>query len=198
MGTREQILRAARRLFLRRGYADVSMGEIAWAAGMTKPTLYYHFGKKEGLYVDMLIQLLEEVGGYIQTLARSQQPVREQLYELALGYFLHANSTMEPMLRDATALLSTERRDQVWATYRRAMFSPIEEIMGAGMRRGALRQGDAHMLARTFLGMLEALTAPGGRAGRTEAEHQTIARALADLFLDGAAADDVGRSVLSS
>jgi AcrR family transcriptional regulator len=165
---------------------------------VTKPTLYYHFGKKEGLYVDMLVQLLEEIGGYIAAIGRSQQPIREQLYELALGYFRNANSTMEPMLRDATALLSEERKDQVWALYRSAMFSPIEDMMSAGMQRGELRQGDANMLARAFLGLLEALTAPGGRAARTEAEHQAVAHGLVEIFLDGAAAHDIGRSVLSS
>jgi AcrR family transcriptional regulator len=44
-----QIARAAARLFAERGYDATSVREIVEAAGVTKPTLYYHFGSKEGL-----------------------------------------------------------------------------------------------------------------------------------------------------
>lgn len=43
------IARAAARLFAERGYDATSVREIVEAAGVTKPTLYYHFGSKEGL-----------------------------------------------------------------------------------------------------------------------------------------------------
>lgn len=44
-----QIAHAAARLFAERGYDATSVREIVEAAGVTKPTLYYHFGSKEGL-----------------------------------------------------------------------------------------------------------------------------------------------------
>src|SRR5437763_7281448 len=44
-----QIARVAARLFAERGYDATSVREIVEAAGVTKPTLYYHFGSKEGL-----------------------------------------------------------------------------------------------------------------------------------------------------
>ncbi len=43
------IARAAARLFASRGYDATSVREIVEAAGVTKPTLYYHFRSKEGL-----------------------------------------------------------------------------------------------------------------------------------------------------
>ena len=43
------IARVAARLFAARGYDATSVREIVAAAGVTKPTLYYHFGSKEGL-----------------------------------------------------------------------------------------------------------------------------------------------------
>jgi TetR/AcrR family transcriptional regulator len=45
----KQIARVAARLFAERGYDATSVREIVEAAGVTKPTLYYHFGSKEGL-----------------------------------------------------------------------------------------------------------------------------------------------------
>ena len=43
------IARAAARLFATRGYDATPVRAIVEAAGVTKPTLYYHFGSKEGL-----------------------------------------------------------------------------------------------------------------------------------------------------
>jgi TetR/AcrR family transcriptional regulator len=50
------ILNQALHLFASRGYDAVGVQEIALASSITKPTLYYYFGSKEGL----LTALLEE------------------------------------------------------------------------------------------------------------------------------------------
>jgi AcrR family transcriptional regulator len=47
----EQTLGAAHELFAERGYAAVTMDEIAAAVGVTKPLLYNYFGNKEQLYI---------------------------------------------------------------------------------------------------------------------------------------------------
>jgi AcrR family transcriptional regulator len=47
----EQTLEAAHELFAERGYAAVTMDEIAAAVGVTKPLLYNYFGNKERLYI---------------------------------------------------------------------------------------------------------------------------------------------------
>jgi AcrR family transcriptional regulator len=57
--TRKRILEAAYRLFRRRGYARVSMDEIAAAAAVTKRTVYQHFRSKD----DLLALVLEAQHG---------------------------------------------------------------------------------------------------------------------------------------
>src|ERR1700753_2387549 len=47
----EQTLGVAQGLFAERGFADVTMDEIAAAVGVTKPLLYNYFGNKERLYI---------------------------------------------------------------------------------------------------------------------------------------------------
>ena len=47
----EQTLEVARTLFAERGYAAVTMDEVAAAVGVTKPLLYNYFGNKERLYI---------------------------------------------------------------------------------------------------------------------------------------------------
>ncbi len=47
LGKRASILEAAKRLFIEQGYLGVSMDQIAAAAGVSKLTVYSHFGDKE-------------------------------------------------------------------------------------------------------------------------------------------------------
>src|SRR3954454_15200663 len=61
------VARTAAGLFARQGYDATSVREIVAAAGVTKPTLYYHFGSKEGLAQALLHRpltgLVEALGG---------------------------------------------------------------------------------------------------------------------------------------
>lgn len=48
------MLKAATRIFARRGYQDASMDDIAASCGVTKPMLYAYFESKEGLFLACL------------------------------------------------------------------------------------------------------------------------------------------------
>ncbi|MCL2197958.1 MAG: TetR/AcrR family transcriptional regulator [Defluviitaleaceae bacterium] len=48
--TKQIILDVALGLFSAKGYEGVGVSELTAAAEITKPTLYYHFGSKEGLF----------------------------------------------------------------------------------------------------------------------------------------------------
>ena len=51
---RERLLAAALELFTGRGYAAASVREIVALAGVSKPVLYYYFGSKEGIYLELM------------------------------------------------------------------------------------------------------------------------------------------------
>ncbi|MBF6589349.1 MAG: TetR/AcrR family transcriptional regulator [Ktedonobacterales bacterium] len=187
VATHRLILRRARTLFPHRGFADVSVGEVALAVGVTKPTLYYHFGNKEALYTAVLCDLMREIDGYIRGTVAKPDSARQRLIELATGYFLHADATMEPMLRDTSELIGPRLAAQVRAAYEDELLAPIEGLMREGMRLGEIRSGDARDLVRALMGLFDAFTDPGGHRARTVEEHQAVAHALISLFLDGAA-----------
>jgi AcrR family transcriptional regulator len=50
----DKLLAAATELFARRGYAAATVREIVAAAGVTKPVLYYYFGSKEGIFLEIM------------------------------------------------------------------------------------------------------------------------------------------------
>lgn len=51
---RKRLLSAALELFTRKGYAATPVREIVEVAGVTKPVLYYYFGNKEGIYLELM------------------------------------------------------------------------------------------------------------------------------------------------
>jgi TetR/AcrR family transcriptional regulator len=56
--TKARILNVALLLFSRKGYESVGLNEITAAACITKPTLYYYFGSKDGL----LAAIVDDLG----------------------------------------------------------------------------------------------------------------------------------------
>ena len=53
-GTKARILTAAEHLFTARGFAGVTMREVARRASTNVASAHYHFGSKEGLVIEML------------------------------------------------------------------------------------------------------------------------------------------------
>jgi AcrR family transcriptional regulator len=52
--SKEKVLKAAIKVFSKRGYDGASMREIAESARLTKPMIYYHFKNKKDLYLHLL------------------------------------------------------------------------------------------------------------------------------------------------
>jgi AcrR family transcriptional regulator len=62
---REFILKRAKEVFARYGYADASTGELARASEVTEPMLYKHFGSKKGLFLAVLSEFAAQ---FLETL----------------------------------------------------------------------------------------------------------------------------------
>jgi TetR/AcrR family transcriptional repressor of mexJK operon len=58
---REAILKGAKTVFLNHGFGDASMDEIAAAAGVSKMTVYRHFGSKEDLFAGVITELCQRI-----------------------------------------------------------------------------------------------------------------------------------------
>lgn len=64
---REEILEAAKQLFERSSYDEVSLNSIARAAGMSKPNVYRYFSSREEIFLQIL---LEQQGAFVERLAK--------------------------------------------------------------------------------------------------------------------------------
>jgi TetR/AcrR family transcriptional regulator, cholesterol catabolism regulator len=81
--TRQQILEAARELFLSRGYKGVSMKDVAEEVRVTSAALYYHFpGGKQDLFFSIIQMMLEEWTQGAIIVTTQVQGLREGLIKL--------------------------------------------------------------------------------------------------------------------
>jgi AcrR family transcriptional regulator len=97
----EQILDAAAIEFARRGFAALSVVDVAARAGISKPLIYGYFGSKEGLYVACAERAGRELTGQIdRALALPDLPALEMGGEIMRAVF----TALEPRPHDWTVL----------------------------------------------------------------------------------------------
>jgi AcrR family transcriptional regulator len=86
-----RILDTALDLFSARGYEATSVREICEAACITKPTLYYFYGSKEGVFRALVHSALEELKqDLIDALARPE-PLIDRLKLMTRNFFADAS-----------------------------------------------------------------------------------------------------------
>jgi AcrR family transcriptional regulator len=156
----EQTLAVARGLFAERGYAAVTMDEVAAAVGVTKPLLYNYFGNKEQLY----IACMERAGDALTTtvteaVAASATP-GEALGAGVRGFFafLDSDRAAWAVLFDETLPRGGEVGERV-GEYRGAILEFVSSSMLAQLpadKRDAA-EVEVEALSTALLGAAEAL-----------------------------------------
>ncbi len=86
-GGRAQILAAATELFGAKGFSDVSMQDVARAAGVTKAALYYHFADKSDLYTTVALARISSIYEAMDAAANEGGTLEERLVRLAVVGF---------------------------------------------------------------------------------------------------------------
>ncbi|MBL8262593.1 MAG: TetR/AcrR family transcriptional regulator [Xanthomonadaceae bacterium] len=87
LGKRAAILEAAKRLFTTHGFDGVSMDQIATEAGVSKLTVYSHFGDKESLFGAAVRAKCEEQLPSELFLVGLEGSLREQMVAIARAFF---------------------------------------------------------------------------------------------------------------
>jgi AcrR family transcriptional regulator len=156
----EQTLAAAHELFAERGYAAVTMDEIAAAVGVTKPLLYNYFGNKERLYIACMERagdsLIATVGEAIGESANPGDALRAGVR--AFFGFLDTDRAAWTVLFDETLPHGGEVFDRV-AAYRGQILDLVSASLLAQLpddRRDKVKV-EIEALSTALLGAAEAL-----------------------------------------
>lgn len=182
-----RVLEAASQLFLESGYR-VSMEAVAQRAGVSKQTVYAHFGSKRGLFHAVLEQLLKPLHASLElpqaslrtTLEAFAAQHLEQLFDhrnVAVWRMLIAEAPRFPAA--AKALFD----DSVGVTLQR-----LAKRLARAMDSGELRRDNPLTAAEAFLALLngfESYRLLLGISGHTRRhDHATWVRHAVTLFLD--------------
>lgn len=83
LAKRAAILEAATTLFLEHGFEGVSMDQIAARAGVSKLTVYSHFGDKQALFIEAVERHCDDQVPNTLFIPAPEQPVRARLTGIA-------------------------------------------------------------------------------------------------------------------
>ncbi|MEM9279610.1 MAG: TetR/AcrR family transcriptional regulator [Pseudomonadota bacterium] len=114
--TKAALLKAARKLFVEKGYAETSTPEIVKAAGITRGALYHHYTDKEDLFRAVLHAEHETVAKEIKNSSTQEQANAIDALLLGSHGFLNAmndKGRVRLMLLDGPAVLGRSKLDEI-------------------------------------------------------------------------------------
>jgi AcrR family transcriptional regulator len=152
--TRAKLIKAARTLFARSGYAEVATEEIVRRAGVTRGALYHQFPTKEDLFLAVYEQveqeLTESVSGLLDVQASPFAAMRA-----GIRVFLEAcraPDVQRIVLIDGPAVLGWERWREVAERYGLGL---MEAAISAAIEAGEIESLAAGPLAHLLMGALD-------------------------------------------
>jgi AcrR family transcriptional regulator len=184
--TRAKLIRAARHLFARRGYAGVGTEEIVRRAGVTRGALYHQFPAKQALFLAVYEQVEQELTTRV---ASSLGTVESPFAALrgGVGAFLQACRAPEVqriVLIDGPAVLGWEQWREVADRYGLGL---LEEVIAGAVAAGEIAPLPVAPLAHLLMGALdEAAQLVVREPASADAVAETLERLIDGLRLDAA------------
>jgi AcrR family transcriptional regulator len=182
------LLTSAEALFLKKNYTDVTMEEIAEAAGVTKGAAYHHFANKETLYVEMMQSALKEKQELFQTAIASPGTCRERLRRLTAIFLelpYEERDVMKLVRRDIN-IFKDPVRSQLVRAYQTALPEQVEVIIKDAIRDGELAPADPRLLSWMHVAIVEVILTP--YAKRVFENQDEMLDFVIGLFFNGAGA----------
>jgi len=154
---RSEILQAARKLFLERGYDAVSLDDILAQVGGSKSTLYTYYGDKEGLFAATLVQICEDKLRPLLATDVSHLNPKEALNSIGRQFLLIASSE-EGGAVFRTIIAESQRFPQLashfFSSGPAVTIRLLQDNMERWQKAGHLRNGDCEAFAVQFLGLM--------------------------------------------
>ena len=151
---RSAILRAARICFLDRGFVRTTLSDIIALSGGSRATIYEEFGNKEGLFVALVAEVLEQM----KLPEIADGPPEEVLREVGLNY-LGQLMDAESLALYRVALGESAHVRQlgpaIFEAGPRAAAAALAERFRKWASRGELTIADSERAATMFLAMVE-------------------------------------------
>ena len=184
VGGRDRLLESAHKAFAFEGFDRVGVAQILQSAGVQAPTLYHHFGDKEGLYSEWATLVLTDLGDRIAQATGSATTLLQSLEGIGVVLLGQLDFDLRQLLKDTERLAKPSSRERVLGAYLKALYNPLYGALVRSVGRGELRADSVGLMAEAFLGGAQNLTRHAKRSPEASAE---IAAWWARAFLGGVA-----------
>ena len=181
--TRADLIRAARKLFTEKSYAETGTPEIVAAAGVTRGALYHQFADKRELFAAVFEQVEAEV---TQRTARAAvaSGASDPLAVLRVGAIGWLEACSEPevqriVLLDGPAVLGWEAWREIGMRYALGL---IENELQAAVDAGSLAPQPVSALAHVLMGALDEAALYVATADDQDAARAEVGAVLDRLF----------------
>lgn len=177
--TRAQLLRAARRLFVEKGYAETGTPEIVEAAGVTRGALYHHFADKRALFAALVAEEAKAVSATIEAKAAASEPV-EGLLRGSRAYLeaMAAPGRCRLLLIDGPAVLG---RDEIVEIDAANAAGSLRTGLEAAITAGAIAPLPLDALASQLSALFDRAALEIDRGGLIE-DHVAVIEAIIHGF----------------
>ncbi|MDR0839599.1 MAG: TetR/AcrR family transcriptional regulator [Oscillospiraceae bacterium] len=155
-GTKEDILVYSTVLFAMRGYADVSMKDIAAEIGIQSASLYNHFPSKEAIWRAVVAHTEKLYRLYHDKLAKSLESAGS-LEEVLEIIFCEPEKMSNSFTCFAFSLIQSEqfRDEEAWRVFRETFVEYAIDVLSAGfdrcVRLGFAPEFDTRAVSTAFL-----------------------------------------------
>ncbi len=183
---RERVLQTAEHLFSERGYAAVTLRDIADALNIKQASLYYHApGGKEELFVQVTERGLERHRvGLEAAISTAGDTLREQLQAAARWLLSQPSINYGRMLQSDMPAISPHEAERLRMSAFASLITPLHHAFQAGLTDDSPAKAKAVHLAGAFLSVIEGVHNLPAHFLNSEPK-ETMADFLIDTWLDG-------------
>ena len=181
---RRCILEQAQQLFFAHGYHGVSVRDIVQACGLSNAALYYHFGSKQNLFVEVIREFVASVVQPVQEADAGSGSSRERLARMVLAFsrfISESRSELHILLRDLTECEGEEIAQLIPQVMERIL-APFAAVLEDGITAGEIRSVDVHRTSLLLMGMLNSLAARRMRGPVPEPLEEDVDLAIGTLY----------------
>ena len=184
---RDRILRAAIKVFAKKGFYATRVSEIAKAAGVADGTIYLYFKNKDDVLITIFEDGIQRLLAILREVAASDEPFDARItriIELQLGLLEEQRDLAEVItvnLRQSSSLLK-----QYAAPLFMEYIDVIAGLIREGQKDGAFRKDlNSRVVARALFGALDAILLTWALGEADPASLRKAAGHCASLFLEG-------------
>ena len=183
---RSQILRAARAVFIQKGFLAARVEDVAKRAGLSKGAVYFYYSSKRQLFLALVQDEHDTTYSFLETAEQDDRPAMVKLLDLGQRYLDYFAGLKSPprffLMMSEQGIRDEEVREECQAVHQRFV-DAASRLLAQGMSEGSFREMDPVAVAVMLKAMIDGLA--GQSAIGIRPDRDRLLGGGVDLLLNG-------------